>query len=165
MSIILYIAMTLDGYISRKNGSIDWLDKYNNTKYDYGYKEFYDSIDTIIVGNTTHKQFPQKYYGKTCFVFSRSSEGTKGNITFVKGNAREFIKKLNPKRNAWLVGGSNLLNQFLVYDLIDEFIISIIPEFLGDGIPLFKKGVMKKLKLVETKSYGSVVQLHYKNTR
>lgn len=162
--IILYIATSLDGYISRKNGSVDWLDKYNNAGHDYGYKEFYDSVDTVIVGNTTHEQFPQEYNGKSCFVFSRNSKASHENITFVRGDVKKFMEKVNPQGTIWLVGGADLVNQFLKYDLIDEFIISIMPEFIGDGIPLFKKmDFVKQLNLVGSNSYGSVVQVHYKN--
>ena len=71
--IILYIAISLDGFIARKDGSVDWLSPYENGSEDYGYNEFYKKIRTVIMGNTTYKQvlsfgdFP--YKGKDCFVF------------------------------------------------------------------------------------------------
>jgi len=118
--IILYVATSLDGYIADKNGSVDWLDKYNNSGHDYGYKKFFDSVDTVIVGNTTQKQFPQKYDGKTCFVFSRSSKGRDDNITFVSCDVNEFMAEHKPQGKIWLVGGADLVGQFLESDLIDD---------------------------------------------
>jgi dihydrofolate reductase len=67
--VILYIAASLDGFIARKNGSVDWLAKYENTEEDYGYKEFFDSIGTVILGNTTYKQFKAPYPKKNVLYF------------------------------------------------------------------------------------------------
>jgi len=162
--LILYIATSIDGYIARLNGSVDWLDTYNNTGEDYGYKVFFKSVNTVIVGNTTQKQFPTNYGGKTCYVFSKKKHDPVKNITYVNGDVKKFINEYKPQGVIWLVGGSDLLNQFLKYDLIDEFIISIIPELLGDGIPLFKeKSYVKKLTLIKSQSYRSgIVLIHYK---
>ncbi len=159
--------MSLDGFIARKNGSVDFLDIYNKSEEDYGYKEFYASIGTIVMGNTTYKQFGdteefEEYYkSKPIFVFSRKPKEKKKNITFVDENVKEFVKKL--KDNTWLLGGASILDEFLKNDLVDEFIITVIPVLLGEGIPLFKgDGIEKKLKLLGVKSYDlGVVQVHY----
>jgi len=162
--IILYIASSLDGFIARKNGSVEWLDKYNNTGNDYGYNKFLESVDTIIVGNNTQQQFPQKYNGKPCLVFSRSIQGKDDNLTYVSGNIIEVLEKYKPLGKIWLVGGANLLGQFIQNNLIDEFIITVIPELLEDGIPLFSDSdYLKKQKLTFSKNYGNVVQMYYKN--
>lgn len=161
--IILYIASTLDGYIALKDNSIKWLDKYNNSGEDFGYKKFLNSIDAVIVGNTTQKQFPQKYEGKPTFVFSRVKKETDENITYVKGSVKDFFNNHKDLGNIWLVGGYDLIDQFLKEDLIDEFIIFIMPELLGDGISLFnKENKNLKLKLISTKTHGDCVELHYK---
>lgn len=155
--------MSLDGYIAKKDGSVAWLDKYNKTGFDYGYEKFYKSVNSIIVGNTTHKQFPQEHKGKDCFVFSRTPQETKEGIQFFKGTPKSFMEKFNLKGKTWLLGGANLLSQFLKDDLVDEFIITVMPELLGEGILLFEEhSPIEKLILVEAKPYGSVVQLHYK---
>lgn len=162
--IILYIAQSIDGYIATKDFSVSWLDKYQKKGNDYGYKKFFESIDTVIVGNTTQKQFPQKYEGKTTFVFSKSESGKDENITYVKGSVKEFMKKYKPKGNIWLLGGADIINQFLKEDLIDEMRIFIMPELLGAGIPLFKKrNGAKRFKLVSTKTDNNSVELYYKN--
>ena len=170
--IILYIAMSQDGFIARKNGSVDFLDKYNKSGDDYGYKEFYDSIGTIIMGNTTYKQFGhtkefKSYYkDKPIYVFSKTNHKNKDNITFVNCDALEFIKNLKPKnnKNIWLLGGASIIDEFSKHDLIDEHIITVIPITLGEGIPLFKKDEHhKKLKLTDIKKYNiGVIQLRHK---
>jgi len=162
--VILYIAMSLDGFIARKNGSVDWLDKFNSSGEDYGYKKFYDSVNTVVMGSITYKQvlsfgeFP--YKDKDCFVFSKKIKQSQ-YVNFVKGDVKKFIEKENKK--IWLVGGANLANQFLKYNLIDEFIIFIMPVLLGNGIRLFETNKELPLKIKNTKFYKSgVIELHYK---
>ena len=173
--IILYIATSLDGFIAKKDGSIDFLnpgnkggeDSGNNSKGDYGYSEFYSSIGAIVMGNTTYKQvgdtkeFEEYYKEKPVFVFSTEPKAQKKNVTFVQEDVKEFVKKL--ESDTWLVGGASLLNEFLKNGLVDRFIITIIPVLLGEGIPLFKGNSNEKfLRLVDVKSYDSgVVQLSY----
>ena len=160
--IILYIATSSDGFIARENGSVDWLDKYNNTGYDYGFDEFNKRFETVIVGNTTQKQFPNKYTGKTCYIFSNIPRDNDENLIYVSGDVKKVIKDTNPKGNIWLVGGADLVNQFIKYDLIDEYIITIMPEEIGSGIPLFKdSNFTSKLNNVKTKNFGDVIQLIY----
>ena len=160
--IILYIATSSDGFIARDNGSVDWLDKYNGMGYDYGYDEFNKRFETVIVGNTTQKQFPNKYDGKTSYVFSRNPQDNDENLIYVSGDVKEVIEEINPKGNIWLVGGADLVNQFIQYGLIDEYIITIMPDELGSGIPLFKdSNFTSKLTNVETKKFGDGIQLIY----
>ena len=161
--IILYVATSVDGFIARKNGSVDWLTQYNNSGEDFGYKEFLDSVETVILGNTTYREFKAPYENKKCYVFSRKNTGKENNITYVNTDVKEFTDGLSENENIWLVGGADIAKEFLKNNLIDEFIITIIPIVLGEGIPLFTKGCGEhKLKLLNTKSYDSgVVQLHY----
>jgi dihydrofolate reductase len=161
--IILYVATSIDGFIARKNGSVDWLTQYNNSGEDFGYKEFLDSVETVILGNTTYREFKAPYENKKCYVFSRKNTGKENNITYVNTDVKEFTDGLSENENIWLVGGADITKEFLKNNLIDEFIITIIPIVLGKGIPLFAKGCGEhKLKLLNTKSYDSgVVQLHY----
>jgi len=170
-NIILYIATSLDGFIARKDGSIDWLSPYENGQEDYGYNDFLKKIGIVLMGNTTYKQvlsfgeFP--YRGKDCYVFTRNKEKRKDeNVIFVSKNAKDFISQLNLKddKNIWLVGGASIIDKFLKFDLIDEFIITIIPILLGEGIPLFKgRSDEKNLKLIDVKTFDrGLVQLYYK---
>lgn len=161
----LYIATSLDGFIARKNGSVDWLTKYENTKEDYGYKEFLNSIGIVVLGNTTYKQFKAPYPNKKCFVFSRKNTGKVDNITYTNSDVNDFISELGENDgNIWLVGGADIIKEFLKNNLIDEFIITVIPVVLGGGIPLFAGGKEHQLKLQSTISYDSgVVQLCYQS--
>lgn len=157
--IILYIAMTLDVFIARKNGSVDFLDKYMESGEDYGYHKFIDTIQNVILGNTTYKQFGAPYEGKKIYVVSKTKKNNE-NIIFVNEDVKEFSKKLN--NNTWMVGGASIFNEFLKNDLVDEFIITIIPILLGEGIPLFNEGIEINLRLIDVKSYDSgVIQVHY----
>jgi len=162
--VILNIATSLDGFIARKNGSVDWLPEIDNSE-DFGMKEFMDSIEIVILGNTTFSQFGANYPNKKCFVFSRKNTGKKDNITYVNGNVKDFLHGLRTDDNIWLVGGAEIIKEFLKNNLIDEFIITVIPVVLGEGIPLFGEGCGEhKLKLQNIKSYDSgVVQLSYQS--
>lgn len=158
--IILYIATSLDGFIARKNEKVDWL----FSDQDYGYSEFYKKIDAVVMGSKTYRQalsFGETYKGKECYVFSRRRKGKKGNAVFVNENVRKFVKRL--KGNVWLVGGGQLVNEFLKYNLIDDFRIFVHPILLGNGIPLSQGSFTEiKLKFVGTKSYSSgLVELKY----
>ena len=167
----LAIASTLDGYIARKNGSIDFLDPFNESGEDYGMNEFLKSISIIVMGNTTfqeynsHPQFFEYYAGKELFVFSRDKNKTHDRVTFVHDSPKTFLKNLKTEKDIWLLGGSKLIESFQNDDLIDEYIITIIPIIIGSGIPLFLQPDLDiHLKLVKTETFESsgVVNLCYK---
>ena len=162
--VILNIATSLDGFIARKNGFVDWLPEIDNSE-DYGMNKFMDSIGTVILGNTTYSQFGAEYPNKECFVFSRKITGKKDNITYVNENPRNFLNGLQNDENIWLVGGSEIVKEFLKNNLIDKFIITVIPIVLGEGISLFQEGCGEhNLKLQEIKTFDSgVVQLFYQS--
>lgn len=171
--IILYIATTLDGFIARKDGSIDFLKLFENIGEDYGYNEFYKNIDVIVMGRKTYEQvltfeeFP--YKNKECFVFTRdkkmSNNNINNNIVFINEDIKEFVRRFENK-NLWLVRGSEIIKEFLKFNIIDEFIITIIPILLGDGIPLFNKVFNEiKLDLIHTRRYNNgLIQLSYKKS-
>jgi dihydrofolate reductase len=164
--VVLFIASSLDGYIAREDGGIDWL----FTDGDYGYSEFYDSIDTILVGRRTYDQslefdeYPYKG-GKKVYVFTREKRASDQNAEFISSDVAGFVSRLvqSPGKDIWLVGGADIASILLNADLVDEIILSIHPVVLGTGIPLFKD-VQKdlKLKLRKTVPFESgLVQLHY----
>ena len=168
--VTLYIAMSLDGYIARENGSIDWLAPYQDKDEDFGHGKFMTDIDTIIMGNRTYQQIIKigtcNYENQECFVFSRSHPAGKNEfVTFVNDDVVTFINSLPnaESHHIWLVGGSKLIKSFLACDLIHTFTISMMPILLGDGIPLFQGGFAeKKLKLDKVHSYpNDIVQLQY----
>jgi dihydrofolate reductase len=169
----LYIACSLDGFIAREDGNIDWLTKYENSpETDYGYSEFYASIGTVLMGRKTYEQvmgFGVWPYGeKKTYVFTRQKEPLRRekNVEFVSGDAGEFVRRLkeNTDEDIWLVGGSQLIKTFLEEDLVQDLIVFVVPVILGSGIPLFDRiGKEVRLKVVNTKRYESgLVRLEYK---
>lgn len=164
--------MSLDGYIARRDGSVDWLDKFNSSGEDYGYYEFFDSIETVLMGSSTYRQildfgeFP--YKGKNCFVFSSKNKKAK-HVEFINADVRQFLQNLKVKENEkiWLVGGANLANQFIKHNLIDEYILFTMPVLLGSGIKLFDKTNQElPLLLKKTETFKSgVIESHYQSAK
>lgn len=167
--IILYIATSLDGYIAREDGSLDWLPEAEDE--DFGYDDFYKTIDTVVMGRTTYEQVITElspdvwaYEGKKCYVATRKNLTKDERVEFVTDDVADFANNLKRQegKDIWLVGGGKLVDEFIKQNLIDKYIITIIPTILGNGIPLFlKNNPETKLKLIETKAIGDVVQVEY----
>ncbi len=168
--VILFIAASLDGYIARTDGTIDWL----FTDQDYGYAAFYEGVDTVLLGRKTYEQaltfgeFP--YSGKECCVFSRMpGRGSDDRVVFLNEQPADVVRRLRAKegKNIWLVGGSELVREFVLADLIDTYVISVHPVILGAGIPLFRAPLpMHLLTLRDTTTFSSgLVQLTYTRKR
>lgn len=167
--VIVYIATSLDGYIATEDDSLDWLFKVEG-EGDNGYSEFYDTIDTIILGRRTYdwimnvekEKFP--YKNKKCYVFSRSRYETNNNVEFVEADIVEFINELKglEGKNIWIVGGGDLLLNIFKENLVDELIITIAPTVIGSGIPLFKKQKMElEFELKSIRRFNQFAELHY----
>lgn len=163
----LFIASSLDAYIARPDGSVDWL----FTDGDYGYKDFYDSIDIVLMGRKTYEQVLEfgdyPYADKDSFIFTRRDiiSSQNENVRFISKDIVGFTESLlrSQSDDVWLVGGSQIIKIFLEHDLIDDIIVSIHPIILGEGIPLFdhiKKEI--HMELVNHVSFESgLVQMHY----
>ena len=168
--VILYIAMSLDGYIATESNDLDWLSIVEIPNEDYDYEKFVQGVDTVIMGRKTYDKvlsfginFPHK--GRKCYVISRSRTGFDGNVEYYSGNLKNLIEDLKNRDvcNIFIDGGAEIVNELLKIDMIDEFVISIIPIFLGSGIRLFKDGRhYQRLNLKSTKEFTSgLVQLRY----
>lgn len=169
--LFLYIAMSLDGFIARKDGNLDWLNQVQTAGEDYGYNAFIEQIDTIIMGRKTYEKvltmvdvFPHE--DKQCYIWTKELRNPKGNVVFYNGSLPELVKTLKAKegKHIFCDGGAEVIHELLNSKLIDEMIISVIPILLGDGIRLFKGELQENiLQLNECKSFSSgLVQLHYK---
>lgn len=143
----LYIAMSLDGYIARNDGGLDWLDGLDNPdKTDYGYGDFITGIDLIIMGRKTYDivcgfDMPWPYKDIKTYVVSRHSQvKIKTPLTFHLDHmdSKQLDKLRNDSaKNIWLMGGGELVSAFLDLRAVDEMILCLIPVILGRGIPLF----------------------------
>ncbi len=163
-----YIAMSLDGYIARKNDSLDWLYKVE-VEGDVGYADFIETIDTVVMGRRTYDWLMEEtkgeypYMDKKTYVFSRSASGANEHVRFTAEAVAEFVERLQqePGKGIWVVGGGKLLHDFLKEQLIDEWIISIAPVLIGDGIPLFSAmDIETEFTLVSAKQFGQFTQMH-----
>ena len=173
--IIVYIATSADGYIARRNGSVDWLDR-PQIKGSYGMGEFYRSIDTVLWGRKTYDialGFKAGGHAGTesdnkvkNYVFSRRPPRKPlSGAEFVSEPIPEFAKRLRSLagKDIWMMGGAGLIASFLDEGAIDEFIIHVIPTLIGEGIPLIAPRHRNvALKLLSCRSFSDgVVRLHY----
>jgi len=174
--IIAYLAMSADGYIARPDGDVEWLNRRPQT-VDYGMREFYASIDTILWGRNTYdwainyfkKQGKQNqaFDSKVAnYVFSRKPpKRSPPEIAFVKEPVKAFTRRLRaaPGKHLWMMGGGKLIASFLDAGEIDEFDIHVIPVLIGAGIPLVSPRHRDiPLQLLASKKYpDGVVRLHY----
>jgi dihydrofolate reductase len=174
--IIVYIATSADGFIARPDGSFDWLER-PRPKGNYGMGAFYKSIDTTLWGRKTSDMaldFQKRGVPGTAFdtkvknyVFTRSPVPSAApvGVEFVNEPIKAFATRLREKKgkNIWMMGGAGIIASFLDAGEIDEFIIHVIPKFIGEGIPLIAPARRTvPLKLIScTKFPDGVVKLHY----
>lgn len=170
--IIVYIATSADGFIARLDGSVDWLNTRNAG--DYGMGAFFKTIDTILWGHKTYgvglemNEGGLGVYGSRIknYVFSRKPPKKHApDVEFVKEPISEFAKRLRASagKDVWMMGGGGIIASFLDAGEIDEFIIHVIPTFIGEGIPLIApKHRSVPLKLLSVRDYpDGVIRLHY----
>ncbi len=166
--VILQLAVTLDGFIAKKDGSVDFLNDIEPNFADT-FNQFIEDIDVIVMGRSTYNQMISfgeiPYQDKRIFVLTTKHLESKYNhIEFINSNVNTLIEKT--EGNIWLFGGANVIKQFIDNDLIDEMQLFIVPHILGEGIPLFldNKG-MKNLKLIRSENYGNNVFLIYRKQK
>lgn len=167
---ILQIATSLDGYIARLDGSIDWLPVPEESGEDYGYTKFYNSIEALVMGSTTYEQVlgfgDWPYPGKFSYVLTtRNLSTTRTDVRFVKGGVEEVVEDVKKKgyKRVWLVGGGKVAASFMEKGLVSEYIIGVIPIILGAGISLYQSVPEQNLDLIETNTFSSgVVGLRYR---
>jgi dihydrofolate reductase len=168
----LFIATSLDGYIAKPNDDLSFLKLVEKEGEDYGYAEFTANIDTIILGRKTYdyvlKEIGSSHYDngqRDVYVITRTERPSVGRPTFYTGKLNELVQRLKSDsgKNIYCDGGAEIINELLKNDLIDEFIISIIPILVGNGTRLFKDGgPEQQLELLNAKTFDTgLIQLHY----
>lgn len=168
----LYIAISLNGKIAKPDGSVEWLEVIPKPDdSDYGYAEFYDSVDCTLQGHNTYKQikswgreFP--YKGKKNYVLTAdTSLDHDKDVTFISSNHIEFIHNLKeePGRDIWLIGGGLTNATLLDAKLVDELHVFVMPVILEEGIGIFENlSRDKSLILSSSKSYSTgVIEMIY----
>jgi dihydrofolate reductase len=163
--VVLGVAVSLDGYIARHDGAVDWITM--DPELDLG--AYAKAFDVIVAGRKTMP--PPKTSGKAKggmgmgnfdrYVFSRTvPPGRHGGAEYVNQPPSELIHKLKsrPGKDIWLFGGGELARDFLKEDLIDRMDLGIMPVLLGEGIPLFPHGFPQRdFTLVKFQAYKSGV--------
>ena len=170
--IVLFIAMSLDGYIADKNGGVDWLTGQDEQEEGMDtYSEFIKDVDTVVMGGNTYHQIvtelsPEEwvYADLTSYVITHRELPSADKIIFTKKQPCDIVSELRLKqgKKIWICGGANIVQQLMEADLIDEYYISVIPTILGSGIRLF--GTIPrdiKLKLTDIQTYNGITDLIY----
>ena len=171
----VYIGTSLDGFIARADGDIDWLVAFGDQDAVDAYNEFMSAIDVIVIGRGTFEkvlEFPFWPYDKPVFVLSRSlndlPDGVKGDARVVSLEPADLLKHLSDRGfEAAYVDGGKVIQGFLNEDLIENLIIAKVPVLIGSGIPLF--GSLDRdigFDHVQTRTYpNGLIRSYYKRKR
>lgn len=152
--VVLSAGISLDGYIARRDGSVDWL--VPDPEYDFS--AFFKTIDVAIMGRKTYDVFKKgPSLNMETYVFSRAAPaGMRDGVEFVSGSGAGLINELKskPGKNIWLAGGGELAREFFKEDLVDQIDLGVLPVLLGEGIPLFPTEFpQRNFKLASHRSY------------
>lgn len=174
--VILFIAQSLDGYIAKRNGSVDFLNHDNGYALDVDrqYDKLTEHIDTVIMGRTTYDQVVNElspdaypYVDYQSYILTSHELPDTEHIHFVNDDVTDLVTRLKAqpsKKDIWIIGGSSVVNPLMNANLIDTLQIGIVPVVLGSGIPLFNKTIdPKRLTLIEAKKVNNIAYLEYRS--
>ena len=172
-NVVLFIAISLDGYIADVNGKVDWLGgQDSNTETLDSYGDFEKSIDTTIMGWTTYHQIITElspgqwvYENLQCYVLTHRDCPSTKNIKFTSEDPCSLVNYLKHKngKDIWICGGADVVRQLMAKNLIDTYHISVIPTILGGGTRLFPdKGQKIRLRLVSFRNSNGIAELCYR---
>jgi dihydrofolate reductase len=167
IQLAVFIAVSLDGFIARPDGSLDWLDRFHGDEH--GYAAFFAGVDALVIGRGTYDTvvgFQEWPYGdKRLIVCTHRTADPRHGEELWSGPPRALAERLDREgvRRVYVDGGA-LVRSFLHEGLVDELTINVIPLILGSGIPLFASGLPEiPLQLVASKSYtAGLVQVQYR---
>ncbi len=171
-NVIVHIAASADGYIARPDGDLEWLTSRPAPKGFYGMNAFMQSIDTKVLGRKTYemsRRLGARFDSSDrTIVFSRHAAPADlpPGVEFMSSPIGPFVHRLQgqPGKDIWLMGGGDLIASFLDVNAIDKFVVSVVPVFIGDGIPLIaRRHRHVRLELESTHRFSDgLVQLHYR---
>lgn len=166
--IMLTLAMSIDGFIADENGGYDWIvgqgDKRLDTDKEDHFAAFLQGIDVVVMGNRCYQEgFAKDFADKKVFVAANERQEDRENLSFI---SRDIVKKICEERdkgkNIYLFGGGVLIDPFIKADVIDEYIIGIVPVLLGKGRPLFLgNNPMLPLHMERYSLQDGVFNIHY----
>lgn len=170
--VMLFIAMSLDGYIADLNGSVDWLNgQRDEVENEDTYSEFVKDIDTVVMGWKTYYQVVTElspsewvYSDFISYVITHKERTSTDKIRFIHESPSNLVRRLKEEdgKDIWICGGASIVQQLMQDGLIDKFYISIIPTILGYGVRLFGPlDVELKLKLMENRNYNGIMEVIY----
>jgi dihydrofolate reductase len=176
MAVQLYIAQSLDGFVADEEGGVRWLEEAGEGG-DFGYDEFFRGVGAVVMGSTTYEQILSwdiswPYPEMPNWVFTTRELGTPdgADVRFVQGRPGERMAEIDASaggKNVWLVGGGDLVRQFVDDHVLDELILFVAPLLLGRGVPLFEGTVPTAAVLTEVKAYPGTgfAELRYRFER
>lgn len=165
-----FVAASLDGFIARPDGAVDWLGRVNAAGEDHGYRRFFDDVDAILVGRRTWEVVldlgtPWPYEGKRVYVLTHATPAARHGEVFLASAPGAVLERLaaDGVRRVYVDGGA-VVSSFLRAGLLDDLTVSIVPIVLGDGIRLFQEPLPERaLALEGAQAYASgLVQLRYR---
>lgn len=170
--VVLYIAMSLDGYIADRDGKVDWLGGHGPEEDNVDtYAEFIQDMDTVVMGWNTYHQIVTElspdewpYKGLTSYVITHRKLPPADEIKFTEESPYELVKRLRngQGKGIWICGGGSVIQPLVQSGLIDEYQIAVIPTILGSGVRLFGEIPKEiKLKLLRTQGYNGIMELTY----
>ena len=170
--VVLFIAMSLDGYIASPDGGIDWLGGESKESSDSGsYERFIAGVSDIVMGYNTYRQLTTElmpgawpYAGKTTHVLTHRALESEAGVVRTQEPLGELIARLKsqPGGEIWICGGASVANQCMREGLIDRYHLNVMPTLHGAGIRLFD-GLEEPvpLRLLSTERYNGIVDLVY----
>lgn len=155
----LYIAQSLDGYIARPDGGIDWLRPFDDV--DYGYSAFTREIGTVVMGRASFelaRSFGEWPYStmRGLIITSRPLADAPPTVARVGADIPRLVTALRAAgdKDVWIMGGARTINAFLSADAVDRIDLFTLPILLGDGVRLFEGARPEQsLKLLSSQSY------------
>ena len=171
--VVLFIAMSLDGYIASPDGGIDWLAGESAEASDFGsYERFIAGVSDIVMGHTTYRQLTTEllpnawpYAAQRTHVLSHHKiESIEAGVSVTDEPVEKLIARLKqePGGEIWICGGASIVNQCMRGGLIERYHINVIPTIRGAGIRLFDALPEPiPLRLLSTEHYNGIVDLVY----
>lgn len=169
--VVLFIAMSLDGYIADARGGVDWLGGHGEEKAADAYGRFIRDVDTVVMGWNTYHQVTTElspgewvYRGLTTYVVTHRDVPDTEEVRFVSADPCRLVENLRREDGGviWICGGAAVIRNLAARDLIDEYDISVIPTLLGGGIRLFGDlAEERKLRLLRTETGDGILEAIY----